>query len=117
MEQKTRQLWLCLSNDLRGLNIEEMDGYEGFRLVDPATRQTMYTAYVSECGYSSYEAIADIHKGIDIADEILLAEKAPLFTAVAKIKSHHVRCCPELYSVAPPVNTLPQIHYGYRVPA
>ena len=82
----------CLQNDICGLNIVEDDDLQGFKLVDPFSGYTCYTAYIGSGGYSSYVAIPDIFKGIDCDDEKPLAENVPLFTAVAKIKAHHFAC-------------------------
>ncbi len=85
-------LKMCLSNDICGINIVEDADLQGFKLVDPFSGYTCYTAYVAEGGYSSYVAIPDIFKGIDCEDEKPLVENVPLFTAVAKIKAHHFAC-------------------------
>lgn len=93
-DRKMRDLYLCLSNDLRGVNLIEMDDYEGYRIVDAATGWTLYTAYCAQDGYSCYRAVPDIHKGIDIEDEKPLLVKAALFAVVSRIKSDAGMCDP-----------------------
>lgn len=104
---KFRELRFCLANDLRGIEIEEHPDLLGFVIRDSATGAAMFTAYVAPDGYSSYEAIAD-GKGYDLADEKPLAENAPLFTAVAKIKTRHTQFAAELYPAPIPLNSNPQ---------
>ena len=86
---------MCLGG-LRGLNFEPCNDLKGFILRDSKTKKAMYTAYVAENGFSTYVAIDD-GRGYDLADELPLAIKAPLFTAVAKIKAHHKKIAPEIY--------------------
>jgi hypothetical protein len=97
---KESMLMMCLKNDLRGINIDPCPDLCGFILRDSATEQALYTAYVAEHGFSSYVAINDICRGLEISDETPLAIKAPLFTAVAKIKTHHRLMNPDAYAVA-----------------
>ena len=88
--RRMKTLRMNLKNDLRGLWLEEHDDMRGFILRDAPDGTAMYTAYVSENGYSSYYGVAD-DKGYDLADERPLAENVPsVFTAVAKIKAHQL---------------------------
>ena len=98
MNHQMKELQRCLANDIRGLKIVEMDDFNGFDLIGP-DGWTQYTIYCAQQDnhYSAYIAIADIWKGYDKADEKMLRESVPLFSAVSSVKAHHRSISPQLY--------------------
>lgn len=95
-EKRMEDLRRSLTETLRGVVIEEHLDLDGYIIRDATPDRfgqhtALYTAYVAEEGFSSYIAINDNRKGIEIEDERLLAEKAPLADAVARIKADHAQ--------------------------
>ena len=100
-----------LANDLRGLEIEEMDDYEGFKLREG--QWTSYTVYLTQRGdWSVYRAIPDIWKGIDAEYEKLIIKEVSAQRAAAALQTDHITYAGNLYKAAPMPNMLPVIYGG-----
>lgn len=98
MNRHMTELRRCLANDLRGFYFVEDADLEGFKLCPTGSDYAAYTIYCSPDGtYSAYIAIPNILKGIDVEDERPLIERTGLFSAVSRIKAHHITVSPESY--------------------